>query len=140
MQILSPHQLLITLSLVLLLQPISGLVTLQTIRNLTALTDECKERIVESGNVAHGIAGMLGGFGRGAGQVVFGGGEGDGDEVEDVSSYWFQYLEWLQKLGRGMEDPSFCFGAERSVASPTSALCCHGCPWEFEELRFEALV
>lgn len=61
-------------------QLISGLVTLQTIRNLTALTDEYKERIVESGNVmVDGMARVLGG----AGQVVLSG--GDGEEVEDAS-------------------------------------------------------
>jgi len=72
---------LITLSLVL--QPIFGLVTLQTIRNLTALTDECKERIVESGVVVDQMARILG-------QVVFGG--QDEGEVEDVSFVSFFYL------------------------------------------------
>ena len=70
-------QLLIALSLIL--QPIAGLVTLQTIRNLTALTDECKDMIVDSGGVVvDELARVLGG-----GQVVMNSGE---DEVEDVSS------------------------------------------------------
>ncbi len=57
------------------------MVTLGTIRNLTAVTDECKERIVESGSVVvDGMARVLGGVG--AGQVVLGGGD---EEVEDVS-------------------------------------------------------
>jgi hypothetical protein len=71
---------LITLSLVL--QPIWCLVTLQTIRNLTALTDESKERIVESGTVVvDQLARVLGG------QLVLGG--GDEEEVEDVSIDFF---------------------------------------------------
>jgi hypothetical protein len=75
---LSPH-LLVVLGFSLRL--CWGLVTLDTIRNLTAVTDECKERIVESGNVVvEGMPRVLGGVG--AGQVVLGGGD---EEVEDVS-------------------------------------------------------
>lgn len=58
-----------------------GLVTLDTIRNLTEVTDECKERVVESGVVVDAMVRGMGGDGAG-GQVVFGGGE---EEVEDVS-------------------------------------------------------
>ncbi|KAH8781530.1 hypothetical protein F5882DRAFT_406357 [Hyaloscypha sp. PMI_1271] len=68
-------QLLIALSLIL--QPIAGLVTLQTIRNLTTLTDECKDMIVDSGGVVvDELARVLGG-----GQVVLNSGE---EEVEDA--------------------------------------------------------
>jgi hypothetical protein len=68
---LSPH-LLVALSF--FLQLCWGLVTLDTIRNLTAVTDECKERIVESGSVVvEEMARMLGGVG--AGQMVLGGGD-----------------------------------------------------------------
>jgi hypothetical protein len=75
---LSPH-LLVALSI--FLQLCWGLVTLDTIRNLTAVTDECKERIVESGSVVvDEMARVLSGVG--AGQVVLGGGD---EEVEDVS-------------------------------------------------------
>jgi len=79
------------LALSLVLQPILGLVTLQTIRNLTTLTDECKERVVESGAVVvDQMARILGG------QVVLAGGE-EG-EVEDVSFGFFYFesvLEWV---------------------------------------------
>jgi hypothetical protein len=71
-------------------QLISGLVTLQTIRNLTAVTDECKERIVESrGVVADEMSRVLSGTGvvGGAGQVVLY--SGDDEEVEDVSCSFF---------------------------------------------------
>jgi len=82
---MQPHFLslhLLIAQLLFLLHPVSGLVTLQTIRNLTAVTDECKERIVESGGVTvDGMARVLGGVG---GQVILGG--GDEEEVEDVSS------------------------------------------------------
>jgi hypothetical protein len=75
---LSPY-LLVALSFFLQLS--WGLVTLDTIRNLTTVTNECKERIVESGSVVvDGMARVLGGVG--AGQVVLGGGD---EEVEDVS-------------------------------------------------------
>ncbi len=58
--------------------------TLDTIRNLTKVTDECKERVVESGGVVvDAMVRGLGGIRVGAGQVVLGGGE---EEVEDVSS------------------------------------------------------
>ena len=53
--------------------------TLQTIRNLTVLTDECKDMIVDSGGVVvDELARVLGG-----GQVVL---NSDEEEVEDVSS------------------------------------------------------
>lgn len=77
---ISPH-LLIALSGCFFLQAAWGLVTLDTIRNLTKVTDECKERVVESGGVVDAMVRGLGGIGVGEGQVVFGGGE----EVEDVS-------------------------------------------------------
>jgi hypothetical protein len=71
--------LLLLIALSLILQPIAGLVTLQTIRNLTTLTDECKDMIVDSGGVVvDELARVLGG-----GQVVMNSGK---DEVEDVSS------------------------------------------------------
>ena len=63
--------------------------TLATIRNLTAVTDECKDRIVESGGVViDEMARVLGGLGvrGGAGQVVLNGGD---EEVEDVSFSFF---------------------------------------------------
>ena len=74
-------RLLSLLSLSLLLHPIWALVTLQTIRNLTTLTDEAKDRVVESGAVVvDQMARILGG------QVMLGGGEeGEEGEVEDVS-------------------------------------------------------
>jgi hypothetical protein len=88
---LSPH-LLVALSF--FLQLCWGLVTLDTIRNLTAVTDECKERIVESGSVVvEEMARMLGGVG--AGQMVLGGGD---EEVEDVRSDF-----WIFISGRSVE-------------------------------------
>jgi hypothetical protein len=86
-------QLLIALSLIL--QPIAGLVTLQTTRNLTTLTDECKDMIVDSGGVVvDELARVLGG-----GQVVL----NSGEEVEDVSSdvcSWDGY-RWKRKGNNG---------------------------------------
>jgi len=63
-------------------------VTLQTIRNLTVVTDECRERITGTGVVGSGeaaieideMARVLGG----GGQVVLRGGEDDGEEVEET--------------------------------------------------------
>jgi hypothetical protein len=91
----SPH-LLVALSIFLQLG--WGLVTLDTIRNLTAVTDECKERIVQSGSVVvDEMARVLGGIG--AGQVVLGGGD---EEVEDVSFYFFCFLgNWSWKGREG---------------------------------------
>jgi hypothetical protein len=82
-------------------QLIVGLVTLQTIRNLTGVTDECRERILESGGVSGNagevvideMARVLGGVGVGGGQAVLRG-DGDGEEVEDVSSLTF-FMEEL---------------------------------------------
>jgi uncharacterized protein GlcG (DUF336 family) len=79
----------IAITFSLILQPISGLVTLQTIRNLTAVTDECKERIVEGGGVViDEMARVLGGLGvrGGSSQLVLNGGD---EEVEDVSFSFF---------------------------------------------------
>jgi hypothetical protein len=84
-------------------QLIVGLVTLQTIRNLTEVTDECRERILESGSVSGNagevvideMARVLGGVGVGGGQAVLrGDGDGDGEEVENVSSVTF-FMEEL---------------------------------------------
>ncbi len=58
MNLLSPY-LLVALSFFLQLG--WGLVTLDTIRNLTKVTDECKGRIVESGGVV--VDAMVGGRG-----------------------------------------------------------------------------
>jgi hypothetical protein len=94
-------QLLIALSLIF--QPIAGLVTLQTIRNLRALTDECKDMIVDSGGVVvDELARVLGG-----GQVVL----NSGEEVEDVSSdvcFWDGY-RWKSK-GNGSDRGCKCWG------------------------------
>jgi len=86
------HLLLSLMITLTLCQLIAGLVTLQTIRNLTEVTDECRERILESwsGSVSGGevegavideMARVLGGVG---GQVVLTV-DGDKEEVEDVS-------------------------------------------------------
>jgi hypothetical protein len=94
------HFLSLVITAQLLLQPISALVTLQTIRNLTTLTDECKDRIVESGNVmVDGMARVLGGVQ--VGQVVLDGG-GDEEEVEDVSCSYF--LFFVGGFGRKCEE------------------------------------
>ncbi|PMD53727.1 uncharacterized protein K444DRAFT_618914 [Hyaloscypha bicolor E] len=94
-------QLLIALSLIF--QLIAGLVTLQTIRNLTTLTDECKDMIVDSGGVVvDELARVLGG-----GQVVL----NSGEEVEDVSSdvcSWDGY-RWKSK-GNGSDRGCKCWG------------------------------
>ena len=66
-----------------------ALITLQTIRNLTELTDDCRTRI--TGTTIEGqveideMARVLGGVGRG--QMVMGSGDEDGDEVEVVSFF-----------------------------------------------------
>lgn len=78
---LSSSHLLIALSGCIFLQAAWALITLDTIRNLTKVTDECKERVVESGGVV--VDAMVRGLGGiSAGQVVLGGGD---EEVEDVS-------------------------------------------------------
>jgi hypothetical protein len=78
------------LSLLLLcinhLTPIFALVTLQTIRNLTIVTNECRDRITSSGGVEGGrveidpMVQVLGG------QAVLSG-DDDGEEIEDVSPF-----------------------------------------------------
>jgi hypothetical protein len=77
-------------------QVISALVTLQTMRNLTVLTRECKEKIVGSGEVDGGLvdemARVLGGVG--GEQVLLRGGDEDGGEVEDVSAFSFGFVFW----------------------------------------------
>ncbi|CZR58087.1 uncharacterized protein PAC_07977 [Phialocephala subalpina] len=59
-----------------------GLVTLETIRDLTKLTDELRERILETGPASRverdPMVEVLGG------QRVLGGGDEDGDDIEDV--------------------------------------------------------
>ena len=71
-------------------QVIEALVTLDTIRNLTITTDECRERILESGKVDLGdgdVDGMVRALDGFAGQEILSGHGGngeDGDEVEDV--------------------------------------------------------
>jgi len=72
------------ITLALSSQLIAALVTLETVRNLTVVTDECRERIVGriGAGDGHGIAGMRE-------QFVFasrGEDEDDGGEVEDVST------------------------------------------------------
>ena len=97
MHIFSFHLL---LPLSIFLQLGSGLVTLDAIRNLTAVTDECKGRIVESGSVViDEMARVLGGIGGGAGQVVLGGGD---EEVEDVSSTFSAFFSRRFFLKEGM--------------------------------------
>jgi len=66
---------------------IAGLVTLQTIRNLTEVSNECRERIVGSRGegeiervVIDEMARVLGGIG---GQAILRG-DGDGEDVEDT--------------------------------------------------------
>jgi hypothetical protein len=75
-----------TTSLLLFLglgQLTSAFIQQETIRNLTIITDECRERIVSLGSVSQvdEMARVLGG----AGQTVLRGGGDDEDEVEDVS-------------------------------------------------------
>jgi len=53
-----------------------ALVTLDTIRDLTSLTDECRDRITDEGDVIQ-LPGTL--------QVHLGSGQEDGGEIEDVS-------------------------------------------------------
>lgn len=53
-----------------------ALVTLDTIRDLTSLTDECRDRITDEGDVI-----QL----PGTEQVHLGSGQEDGGEIEDVS-------------------------------------------------------
>jgi hypothetical protein len=66
------------------LTPICALVTLQTIRNLTTVTNECRERITSSRDVEGGrveidpMVQVLGG------QAVLSGDDDDGEEIEDV--------------------------------------------------------
>ncbi len=61
----------------------SAFIQQETIKNLTIITDECRERIVSLGSVSQvdEMARVLGG----AGQTVLRGGADDEDEVEDVS-------------------------------------------------------
>lgn len=75
-----------------------ALITLQTIRNLTELTDDCRERI--AGITVEGLveidemARVLGG----TQQVTLTGGDEDGDEVEVVScSFSFSVLGVIQR-------------------------------------------
>jgi len=77
------------LSLLLLcinhLTPICALVTLQTIRNLTTVTNECRERITSSGDV-EGVRVEIDPMVRVlGGQAVLSGDDDDGEEIEDVS-------------------------------------------------------
>lgn len=65
---------------------IQALITLESIRDLTRLTDELRVRIEGTGKVFEGESGV--GVRDGDGQVVLGGGGGereDGEEVEVVS-------------------------------------------------------
>ena len=64
---------------------VAGLVTLETIRDLTKLTDELRERILETGPASRverdPMVEVLGG------QRVLGGGDEDGDDIEDVRGF-----------------------------------------------------
>jgi hypothetical protein len=59
---------------------VGAFLTHESIRNLTILTDGCRERITD-GEDGENVVQVLGG-----GQVVLQSGHEDGDEVEDVSS------------------------------------------------------
>ena len=84
-------------------QLITALVTLGTIRNLTLLTDECRERVVDGDSVTMGaIAG--GGSGR-QGVLVA---EDEGGEVEDVSSV-FVFSELIFHSLIGIQIPTGLF-------------------------------
>jgi hypothetical protein len=86
-----------------------ALVTLQTITNLTEVTDQCRERIVQGGAVGNRegvveideMARVLGGIdgGLGGGQTVLRG-EDDEGEVEDVS-HFSCFLDHVFKRDKG---------------------------------------
>ncbi|KAF8862939.1 hypothetical protein BDZ45DRAFT_645627 [Acephala macrosclerotiorum] len=98
------------------LNQVTGLVTLETIRDLTKLTDELREKILETGPAAAAVerqrergmevdpmVAVLGG----RGQVVMSGGDEDGDDIEDVVAAALKVLcsELLIELEKPLVSP-----------------------------------
>lgn len=61
---------------------IHALITQSSIRNLTAVTDDCRAQITGVSGDSDGMARVL------MGQVVLGGGGEDDGEIEDVSTFY----------------------------------------------------
>ena len=66
---------------------VSGLVTLQTVRDITNATEECRGRITAKDTEGKGMQVVVGMEGMGQSVLSTGRGDDEGEDVEDVSLF-----------------------------------------------------